>query len=153
MTDGFEGMTDLQRRFAAITDTRQLLGQLGLLAVQYAKEIVPRKTGNLGRTIRLGQVTDSDAQILAGGQEGVGYAQVVELGSRPHVIVPRRRKALAWGKSRRLSGSARAGSDMIFAKRVNHPGTRAQPYLKPAAERAVQDSGVGLLVKIWNEAA
>lgn len=154
MTEMLDGMTELQRRFASITDMRQFLGQLGLLAVAYAKDTVPRKTGNLGRTIRLGQVTDTDAQIIAGGQNGVGYAQAVEFGSRPHVIVPRRKKALAWGGNRRLSGSLRSGSAAtIFARKVNHPGTQAKPFLRPAAEKAVQDVGVDLIVKAWNEAA
>lgn len=154
MTDGFEGMTDLQKRFAAITDNKQLLGQLGLLAVSYAKDLVPRRTGNLGRTIRLGLVTEDSAQIIAGGQGGVGYAQAVEYGTRPHEIVPRTRKALAWGGARRLSGSLRSGAKATnFAKRVKHPGTRAKPYLRPAAEKAVADSGALQIVKAWNDAA
>lgn len=154
MTEAIEGMSDLQKRLAALSDHRQLLGQIGLLAVSYAKEIVPRQTGNLGRTIRLGQVTNDEAQILAGGQNGVGYAQSVEFGSRPHTIVPRNRKVLAWGGSRRLSGSLRSGAKATsFATRVEHPGTKAKPYLMPAAERAVKDAGIDLIVKAWNEAA
>lgn len=149
-----DGMSELQRRFEAIKDTRKFLGSLGLLAVTYAKEMVPRQTGNLGRTIRLGQVTEDSAQIIAGGQNGVGYAQAVEFGSRPHVIVPRNRKALAWGGNRRLSGSLRSGSKAtFFAKRVNHPGTKAKPYLRPAAEKAVEFAGVEVIVKAWNDAA
>lgn len=154
MTDEVQGMTELQRRLAAIGDTRQLLGKIGLLAVSYAKEIVPRQTGNLGRTIRLGTVTASSAQIIAGGQAGVGYAQVVEYGSRPHEIVPRNKKALAWGGSRRLSGNLRSGSKATsFAKRVQHPGTKAKPYLVPSAKKAADTAGIDLIVKAWNEAA
>jgi hypothetical protein len=147
-------MDSLQKRMAAITDKRKMLGILGLLAVEYAKVAVPRKTGNLGRTIRLGTVTDDSAQIIAGGQAGVGYAQSVEYGSRAHVIVPRTRKALAWGGARRLSGSLRSGAKATnFARRVNHPGTAAKPYLRPSAEKAVRDSGVEVIVKAWNDAA
>lgn len=154
MTDGFDGMDDLNRRLSAITDTRKFLGQIGLRAVAIAKEKVPRKTGNLGRTIRLGTVTDSDAQIIAGGQGGVGYAQIVEYGSRPHVIVPRTKKALAWGGARRLSGSLRSGSAAtIFARRVNHPGTKAKPFLRPAAEEAVKETGIAAIIRAWDDAA
>jgi hypothetical protein len=153
MTEEIEGMDELQRRIDALGDTRKMFGQLGLMAVARAKEIVPRKTGNLGRTIRLGQVTESEVQILAGGQEGVGYAQFVEFGTRPHVIRPRNRKVLAWGASKRLSGNARSGSDMIFAHEVNHPGTAPKPFLIPAAQEVVAKEGIGLLVKAWNEAA
>lgn len=154
MTEDLEGMAELQRRFEALGDTRKFLGQIGLRAVAIAKEKVPRKTGNLGRTIRLGNVTDTDAQIIAGGQGGVGYAQIVEYGSRPHVIVPRNKKVLAWGGARRLSGSLRSGSAAtIFARRVNHPGTKAKPFLKPAAEEAVRESGIDVLIRAWNDAA
>lgn len=148
-----EGMDDLQRRLDAIKDTKTLLGQIGLRAVARAKELVPRKTGNLGRTIRLGQVTDNDAQILAGGQNGVGYAAAVEYGTRPHEIVPRYKKALAWGGNRRLSGSLRSGSkSTFFAKRVRHPGTQPYPFLMPAAKE-VAEQFPELIIRAWNEAA
>ena len=154
MTPEIEGQDDLNKRLEGLGDTRKLLGQLGLMAVARAKELVPRKTGNLGRTIRLGAVTESEAQIIAGGQGGVGYAQAVEYGSRPHEIVPRYKQALAWGGDRRLSGSLRSGSRAThFAKRVRHPGTNPKPYLKPPAEEAVARSGMDILVKAWNSAA
>lgn len=149
-----QGLDALRRRFAAITDGHQLLGTLGLLAVQYAKELVPRKTSHLGQTIRLGTVTDTDAQVIAGGEQGVGYARAVEFGTRPHIIRPRNRKVLAWGGDRRLSGNLRSGAKATnFATIVHHPGTRAKPYLRPGAERAVRDSGANAIIKAWNEAA
>lgn len=148
-----EGMDDLNRRLDAIKDTRTFLGRLGLMAVARAKELVPRKTGNLGRTIRLGQTDDNSAQIIAGGQNGVGYAGAVEYGTRAHEIVPRYKKALAWGGNRRLSGSLRSGSKAtFFAKRVRHPGTQAKPYLMPAAKE-VAEQFPELIIKAWNEAA
>ena len=158
-----DGQPELNRRLAAITDTRKLLGRVGLQAVAYAKQTVPRKTGNLGRTIRLGTVTDTEAQIIAGGQGGVGYARVVEFGSKPHDIYPRRKKALFFttsGSHARLTGSVsnrfRGGnrsSSEVFAKHVRHPGTKPQPFLMPAAERAVHDLGADYIVRAWNEAA
>lgn len=149
-----QGMEELQRRLNAVGDTKKLLGRLGLIAVARAKELVPRKTGNLGRTIRLGTVNAAEAQIIAGGVNGVGYARAVEYGTRPHVIVPRYKKALAWGGSRRLSGSLRSGSKAtMFARRVNHPGTKPKPYLIPAAQEVVQKYGIGYVVEAWNSAA
>ena len=76
-----EGLTALQKRFASISDSRMMLGQIALLAVKEAKDIAPRKTGNLGRTIRLGTVTDTNAQIMAGGVRGVGDVDVTPV---PH---------------------------------------------------------------------
>lgn len=149
-----EGLDDVQKRLDAIKNPRQALGRIGLIAVGYAKDLVPRKTGNLGRTIRLGQVTDSDVQILAGGQFGVGYAQAVEFGSKPHVIRPRNKRALRWSGNNRLSGNPKTGAAVTFSMYANHPGTQAKPFLRPAAERAVKESGLNeLVIKPWNEAA
>jgi hypothetical protein len=36
---------------------------------------------------------------------------------------------------------------------VNHPGTKAQPYLIPAAKDAVKRHGVEVVVSTWNDAA
>ncbi|MFE3169329.1 HK97 gp10 family phage protein [Streptomyces sp. NPDC059224] len=52
----------------------------------------------------------------------VNYAAAVEYGTAPHVIVPKNRKALYW-----------PGAAHPVAK-VNHPGTAAQPFLRPAIE-------------------
>lgn len=158
--DGLKGADDLMARFEALRDgtaTREVLGRFGLLAVQRAQERVPRRTGNLFRTIRVAEV-DENAQrvrVVAGGTREVGYASDVEFGTRPHVIVPRKRKALAWGGERRLSGSLRRGASATsFARRVNHPGTRPRPYLRPGAEQALREVGLSdIVVSVWNEAA
>jgi hypothetical protein len=42
----------------------------------------------------------------------VPYAEEVELGVMPHIIVPVTKKALKWGR----------GKNSVFATRVNHPG-------------------------------
>jgi hypothetical protein len=52
--------------------------------------------------------------------------QYVIHGTRPHVIVPRNRKALRW----------LVGGQPTFAKRVNHPGYKGDDFLT----RAVEDS-------------
>lgn len=156
MSETIEGMDELQRRIAAVGDTRKFLGQLALMAVARAKQLVPRKTGNLGRTIRLGNVSTTEAQILAGGRDGVGYAAAVEYGTRPHDIVPRVASVLSWpasGADARLSGSVRTGGKRIFAKKVHHPGTKPQPYLIPAASQVVSEQGIDFLIKAWNDAA
>jgi hypothetical protein len=56
----------------------------------------------------------------------VPYAKYVYLGTRPHDIVPRNKKALAWFGT---SGS------LNFAKLVKHPGTKANPYIRKSVER------------------
>lgn len=132
-----------------------ILARVGVLAVREAKALVPRKTGNLDRTIRLGPVNDERALIYAGGIRNVGYAAYVEFGTGPHVIVPKRAKVLAWGGNRRLSGTLRSGAKATnFARKVNHPGTRKKPYLVPGAKAAMRKAGLrDAIVKAWNDAA
>lgn len=52
----------------------------------------------------------------------VNYAAAVEYGTAPHVIKPKYKGALYW------PGAAHP------VAQVNHPGTRAQPFLRPAIE-------------------
>lgn len=53
------------------------------------------------------------------------YAIYVDQGTRPHLILPRFKKFLAW-----------RGEDgkWIFAKKVNHPGTKATHFFTDAVE-------------------
>lgn len=150
-----QGLTDLQKRLAAISDTRQMLGTVGLLAVREAKALVPRRTGNLGRTIRIGKVDRDSVEVLAGGKLKVGYAAAVEFGTRPHIIRPRRAKVLAWGGARTLGGRLRAGQRPTrFAMSVKHPGSRARPYLIPGIRKALKSAGIrAKIVNAWNRAA
>lgn len=149
-----KGKRQLKARMTALGEGRLILGRLAIAGVAEAKRLVPRRTGNLGRTIRVGTVTNDRAEVIAGGQRNVGYAAAVEFGTRPHVIVPRKKKALAWGGERTLGGRLRSGGKPThFAKRVNHPGTRAKPYLRPGIIKAVEKQGGEIIVDIWNGAA
>jgi hypothetical protein len=149
-----KGMRQLKARLRAIGDTSELLRGIQVETIAGAKKRVPRKTGFLARSIVPGTVSDNTALIFV----NAPYAAAVELGSKPHVIVPKRARVLAWptaSGNRRLSGRARKGvssGDMTFAARVNHPGTKAQPFVKPAAEDALKKAGVDAIVKVWNEA-
>jgi len=53
----------------------------------------------------------------------VAYARWHHEGSDPHVIRPRARQAL------RFPASAPNGLAVVFAKRVNHPGTKGTKFL------------------------
>ena len=160
MRDILEGDEDLNRRFNALRSgkaEKKILSQFGLLGVRFAKADVPRKTGNLGRTIRVGDidVRRQSVSILAGGRRNVGYAAAVEFGSKSHIIVPKRAKVLAWGGARRLSGNLRAGAKPTsFARKVHHPGTSAKPYLVPGAKRALREvDKAAAVITTWNGAA
>lgn len=150
------GVPQLQARLKAVGGAqRDILNRWQLLTVAGAKRLVPRRTGNLARTIYPGPIGSTTAQVYA----SASYAAAVEQGSRPHVIRPVRRKALRWGTgARRLTGTptkaaVRAGQ-VQFAKVVHHPGTKPHPFLMPAAEKALKDTAlVGEIVAAWNGAA
>ena len=153
----FSGGRELQARLRAMGDTQHILRDVGVTATAEAKRLVPRRTGNLARTIRIKSVSPTHLDMTAGGAIAPGYAAAVEFGSRPHVIVPRRARVLAWGGPRTLGGrlrvirGVRAGAEH-FAMRVRHPGTRPHPYLVPGLREGVKRI-TGLLIDAWNRGA
>lgn len=143
------GIPELQTRLSRIKPNPELMRNLGLSAIREQKLLVPRRTGNLGRSIGLGSVTPTVVNTVA----SASYAVFVEFGTRAHDIVPRVKKALrfAVGGNARLTGTPRTGGPVRFARRVRHPGTRARPFMVPGARAALQ--GLGLrdtIVKLWN---
>ena len=75
-------------------------------------------TGHLRRSIAT-KMGDLEATIHT---SNVKYAVIVEKGSKAHVIRPKNKKALYWKGAKRP------------VKLVNHPGSKAKPYLIPAFE-------------------
>ena len=75
-------------------------------------------TGHLRRSIAT-KMGDLEATVHT---SNVKYAVIVEKGSRPHIIRPKNKKALYWKGAKRP------------VKLVNHPGSKAKPYLEPAFE-------------------
>lgn len=145
-------MKQLLTRMEAIKPNREFMGRLALSAVREQKLLAPRKTGNLGRSIRIGAVSPTRAETVATAH----YAAYVERGTRPHIIKPKNKKVLAWAAngSARLSGAVRTGGSVRFAKRVKHPGTKAQPFMVPGAKQAVEGAGLKtVVITAWNEAA
>jgi len=56
--------------------------------------------------------------------DGVTYGIDVEFGTDPHVIIVKNKKVLANKKK-----------GLIFGKIVNHPGTTAQPFMRPSLDQ------------------
>lgn len=155
MAETLQGTAALQKRLKAVQQSpRPILAQLQIEAVAEAKRLVPRKTGFLGRSIKRGALVPPVYAIV---QATAPYAGYVELGTKPHIIQPRNAKVLAWPASqggRRLSGSARSGAAMRFARHVHHPGTKPQPFLVPGAIKALESHGWrNIIVTQWNKAA
>lgn len=76
------------------------------------------------------------------------YGIFVHEGTRPHIIVPKFKKVLAW----RPKTGGKRGKNFVFAKLVHHPGTKANPFLAKAVdkERPIYQRN---LIKIFNEGA
>jgi hypothetical protein len=94
-----------------------------------ARALVPVRSGRLLLTLRREVGHDAHgpyADVLAGKRGLTDYLGYVLAGTPPHLIRPRRRKAL------RFLG--RGG--LVFARQVNHPGTRANPFLTKALNAA-----------------
>jgi hypothetical protein len=135
-----------------------------LLTVQEAKARVPRRTGDLGRSITRGTYSADRAVVVA----AKNYAAAVEYGTKKYTITVQppgrmarkpskdgvlRQGSLAWGGGRRLSGrQSKGGKPEFFARSVVHPKTPGKPYLVPGAKAAVDKSGIEFFVKEWNEA-
>lgn len=102
---------------AAIT---RMLERVGDLVVEEAKRRVPVDTGELKASIHAEPVTGRTVTVRA----SADHAAAVELGTGPHIIEPDTKQALYW------PGAAHP------VKRVYHPGTPAQPYLRPAVTAA-----------------
>lgn len=101
-------------RVDAATD--RWLDLLGAQILADAQHLVHKKTGRLRDSLRA-EVHD---KVLRVGSLDCNYATDVEMGTAPHVITPRNKKALYW------PGAAHP------VARVNHPGTQPAPYLRPA---------------------
>jgi len=158
-----EGYEALVARIDAVDSARTrvaIVRRWQLRTVRESKLLVPRKTGNLGRTIHAGKADEFGGTVVA----SADYARYVEEGTRGGTIIePRpgrvgrngRPAALAWGGARRLSGTLRSGSaPTSFARRVVRGATRAQPFLRPGAEIALgQENLTEEFVLAWNQAA
>lgn len=64
----------------------------------------------------------------------VKYALAVHDGTKPHVIRPKRRKALKFKYRGRT----------VIVRKVNHPGTEARPWLRQAMREVAQRQGFSI---------
>jgi hypothetical protein len=81
--------------------------------IDAGRAFTPR-TGNLQRSITWYMSPDNSARIIA----QADYAKWVELGTKPHTILPKRRKAL----------KIPTPEGYIFRKKVSHPGSKPYPF-------------------------
>ena len=89
------------------------------------RELAPVDTGNLRDSITVRK----EGSVYKIGPVNVDYAAAQEYGAKPHVIVASPGKVLAF----------KVGGETRFAKSVRHPGNKAQPYIRPAAQWAKEN--------------
>jgi hypothetical protein len=131
----FEGLSEAQGTLAGLPDklehkTIERLSQVAYDAVQEGarRHTKPTGTGALwqsvfNRPIPTGRMVGHDTQRAP-------HAVFVLLGTRPHVIRPKTKKALRW-----VGGNGK----FAFAREVNHPGYIGDNYMLTAATLAVQE--------------
>lgn len=120
---------DWERQLLADADAPDILDRAGVVVEDGAKRRAPvsddgshgRPPGHLRDSIGRRSGTDTDgpyADVVA----TADYALPVELGSKPHVIESHGDYPL------------RDKHGRVFGKRVNHPGSAPQPFLRPALD-------------------
>ena len=93
--------------------------------VARAKVLVPVDTGRLRASIRVERRSFFGLRQRWTVGSDVEYAPMVNDGTKPHIIRPKRAQVLRF----------KVGGKTVFARVVHHPGTRARPFL----DRALQD--------------
>ncbi|WP_433329963.1 hypothetical protein [Spirillospora sp. CA-294931] len=86
--------------------------------------------GHLASTIRV-EPRGAGRRILYGNDTTAWYAPLIEWGTRPHVILPRNGRYLRWVDPQT--------GRVIFARKVNHPGTPAYRVMSGAALAAARN--------------
>ena len=87
------------------------------------KARAPFRTGALrqGISSRVESAPESTSVVIYG---TASYLPFILGGTQPHVITARNARALRW--------TGRGGIGVSFAQRVNHPGTKANPFPEEA---------------------
>lgn len=127
-----QGLAEMNRRLDSLS------GAFEPMARRWAEETVSEaqrtvhvKSGRTRASIHISRVSRTGAVVVAD-----GGARFQQTGTKEHFIRAKRRKALAF------PGSSRT----IFAKKVFHRATRSSPFLRNAAQAALD--GLGSLREI-----
>lgn len=121
--------------------TQQVLVESANFLLTEMEIRVPVDTGELRESLG---VRVEPKRVLVG--PSAKHAPYVEFGTSPHVIKPRNKKALAF----------KSGGRTIVVKQVNHPGTKAQPFVRPAYDAWKESLGPKVAeanVDVFREAA
>lgn len=99
--------------------------------VNRARVLAPVRTGRLRSSIRAEPPRFFSLRGVVSVGSDLEYAGFVNDGTRPHTIRPRRAKALRFV----------VGGQVVYARVVHHPGTRARPFLDRALREVAAARG------------
>lgn len=149
------GVDGLKLRLKAIRQTFKVGAKLWAQeTVGVMRPSVPRRSGRLADSFRVRNATQRRAVV--GGHYS---AYFVDAGTKAHIIKPKRSTT---GGRRGRGGSRTKGARVvfqgtrgtIFAKRVDHPTTRAQPFRQRSADEGLRRRPLSAtLFRLWNRAA
>lgn len=118
--------------------SRRELTEAARQVVNRAKVLAPVDTGRLRASIR----ADPPRIFSLRGSVSVGsdveYSGYVNDGTRPHTIRPRRTGGVL---------RFQVGGQVVFARVVNHPGTRARPFLDRALREVAAARGYSFRIR------
>lgn len=104
------------------------------VAFNRANILTPVRTGNL-RTHNRHRVYSAATRVIGELFNDAEYAEAVHFGADAHDIRPRRKR----GRNRRPAAlKFTAAGETVYARRVRHPGQKAQPWM----ERAVLEVAI-----------
>lgn len=134
------GTKELQARLKAIGQAFKPIGRKWAdETADSARPKVPVVTGRLRGSFRRRNATMKRATVV-----GHYTAYFVDKGTVPHVIRPKRARGLVF--------EGRSGT--VFARKVHHRGSRAQPFREKAAREGLRRTDMsGELIELWNSAA
>ena len=89
---------------------------------KYAKDNLT-KNGSVDTGLLRNSINSKITLLTGTVSTNTKYARIVEEGSMPHIIKPKKKKFLYW------NGASHP------VKQVNHPGTKPKPYMIPALEK------------------
>lgn len=119
-----DGLEDLRTALAKVNDIDNAFKVFAQAVYENAVDRADKHTitGALYKSIYLKPVDDG---YIIGSDNGLApYAKFVHNGTKPHTIVPNRRRSLRWVQK----------SGFVFAKTVHHPGYKGDPFIYDAID-------------------
>lgn len=135
------GAPQLRRRLRAIKTVFKPVGREWTeRTVNLAQRRVAVRTGATKRSIRRKNASQTRAAVQA-----THGARFLEAGTKEHTLKAKRVEAMKFTDQ---------GGRPHFAKKIRHPGMRAQPFLRRSGHDALNDLNIlRELIELWNRAA